>query len=201
MTTTPVTNQTRDRNGRFTEMNLSEPVRMGDTRTGSFEYPPVPESVDDLVAFWQDVYVPDGILDNVRVGYARLRAAERDLAIRDFEDRNPMPSFERSRQAWRERRDAHVAAAMADWPDEIPQSQAAAGILRVTQMVRSARRLSPGDRRVVSEMMVKLPGWKPAPAHRIVAKFRTDRLTRFFTDPERANLRFLAENTPVHEDD
>ena len=55
-------------------MNLSEPVRMGDAN-GVVRYPPVPESVDDLVAFWQDVYVPDGILDNVRVGYARLRAA------------------------------------------------------------------------------------------------------------------------------
>lgn len=131
--------------GRFATMTRREPdvtlAHLSDEEynaDGSFEYPPIPRSVEQHVAFWQRVKVPDAIIARVRAAYID-RLHEWSLEQYDaWVAAHPQPNGHRGLPEWKAARDAAAARIDDIRPGTIP-AVLARPLIRAAQMARYAR--------------------------------------------------------------
>ena len=57
--------------------------------TGTFEYPPVPKTVEELITFWQDVEISDAVCEQARVAYLKILEVDANYEAKRFEYRSP----------------------------------------------------------------------------------------------------------------
>jgi hypothetical protein len=137
--------------GRFIPTTHQEPdvtlARLSDedyNADGTFEYPPIPRSVTQHVAFWNRVKVPDTIMTRVRVAYNDAWAiwAEKQLDAWASTDRKPLGGEFRSRQkevaAWTVRFDTEADRLETVRPNTI-SPVLARPLIRAAQMAKYAQ--------------------------------------------------------------
>lgn len=110
---------------------------------GSFEYPPIPRSVEQHVAFWSRVKVPDAVCARVRAAYVEQTEAWQQQQADAWIGANPVPGgvfgaktaeLERYRAA----KQAAIDAIDAGRPASIP-AVLARPLIRAAQMARYAK--------------------------------------------------------------
>ena len=136
--------------GRFAQMTRREPdvtlAHLSDedyNADGTFEYPPIPRSVEQHVAFWSRVKVPDPIIARVRNEYVVQVNAYRDAQMDAWDDAHPVPTgvFGAKSAELAAHSEARKAAGVAvdeTRPGAIP-AVLARPLIRAAQMARYAR--------------------------------------------------------------
>lgn len=105
---------------------------------GTFEYPPIPRSVEQHVAFWSRVKVPDAIIARVRASYVQRTQEWRNEQMGAWVAANPQPIKQRELEEW----DAQSQRVAADIDQQRPSSIPAVlarPLIRAAQMARYAR--------------------------------------------------------------
>lgn len=111
---------------------------------GTFEYPPIPRSVDQHVAFWSRVQVPDANIARVRAAYVEQWPiwGEAQLDAWAATDPEPIPSTLRPRtqeiEEWGHRFDAESARLLEERPNDLP-AVLARPLIRAAQMAKYAK--------------------------------------------------------------
>ena len=134
---------------------------------GSFEFPPLPRSVEQHVAFWSRVMVPDPILMRVQEAYAERWETWSKEQMAAWNVGHPDPSLARGRtdatkrEEWLARRDAATAALVDQRPPTI-EGVLCRTIVRATQMGKYAGWLElEADYDKVLDVEVDLGGDEP----------------------------------------
>lgn len=168
--------------------------------TGTFEYPPVPKTVEELITFWQDVEISDAVCEQARVAYLKILEVDANYEAKRFEYQNPPPHPEsKNYPGWKAARDAAAEKAVEGKSPEIPVWHTRA-VIRAIKIYWHAHHLPPGpnrdaDIRRVHSMRVELPGGQVVSIAGIAKAFEADRLNKFLIDPTRQNLAETAKST------
>lgn len=131
--------------GQFATMSRREPdvtlAHLSDEEynaDGSFEYPPIPRSVEQHVAFWSRVKVPDPIIARVRAAYVENVTEWRADRLEAWVAEHPQPRGQRGLDEWRAARDAAGADIDQALPEALP-AVLARPLIRAAQMARYAK--------------------------------------------------------------
>lgn len=143
--------------GRFAPMSRQEPdvslAHLSDEEynaDGTFEYPPIPRSVAQHVAFWSRVRVPDPILARVRSTYTQHWSEWSEEQMHAWARTDPTPiggefnAKAKQRTAWGERFDARAAELEVERPKDLP-AVLARPLIRAAQMAKFAQWLETQD--------------------------------------------------------
>jgi hypothetical protein len=142
---------------------------------GTFEYPPVPRSVAQHVAFWLSVTVPDAILTRVRNGYVHGWEAWADEQMDDWVATDREPKV-REHAAWQERFKAQYTALDDVRPNSLP-AVLARPLVRAAQMARYANMLnSQEEYDRVLETQIDLGDEEPATVRATLDQWHLDEL-------------------------
>ncbi len=131
--------------GRFATTSRQEPdvtlAHLSDEEynaDGTFEFPPMPRSVEQHVAFWSRVPVPDPIIARARVHYGRFLGEWRGDQLEAWQREHPVPPRKKDWDPWRAARDAAAAEIDSAHPSQIP-TVIARPLIRAAQMARYAK--------------------------------------------------------------
>lgn len=169
--------------GRFATMSRQEPdvtlAHLSDEEynaDGTFQYPPMPRSVAQHVAFWSRVPVPDAIIARVRAAYIEDVIGWRGDQIEAWAAQHPVPKHKRDWDPWREARDRAGAEIDASRPAEIP-SVLARPLIRAAQMARYAQWFQAREEYdAVLETSVDVGTEEPWTVQQVLDVYKLDRL-------------------------
>lgn len=183
--------------GRFTQIPLKEAVvslaHLSDEEynaDGSFEYPPIPRSVEQHIAFWTRVKIPEAIMARVRSSYGEYWLTWVDTKMQAWEAANPEPvgtewrSKSSEIEAWMVRRDAHRGVVEGQRRSSLP-SILVRPLVRAAQMARYGSWLENQEEfdRVL-ETEVDLGESEPATVRETLRRYGVDEMPdHVFEDP------------------
>lgn len=183
--------------GQFATMSRREPdvslANLSDDEynaDASFEYPPLPRSVEQHVAFWSRVKVPDAVCARVRAAYVERTEEWRADQLDAWDAANPGPTsgaFGMKTSTLQEHnaaRAAFIAKTDAVRPSAIP-AVLARPLIRAAQMVRYARWLeTEGEYNQVLETAVDVGENEPWTVRMTLDYWHLDELPEVaFEDP------------------
>lgn len=135
--------------GQFVAHNHAEaPIRLFDRTDGSFLNPAPSATADHCIRFWSSVEIPDEIIDQVVVEYAKMRSTEIDRDMENamaqwrthWEDQNPVPKRgleeyqERFKAEYEQHRQAILPGVSAKRPERLGQYDVPQ-LIRATKMM------------------------------------------------------------------
>lgn len=162
---------------------------------GTFLYPPLEYAgANDYIEFWSNVPISDGVLSNIRAGYAEAVRKDLDHALfvwaREYDAKHSRalqsPLDKKREKALEERQaagDAYRVEYMKGAPERLHPTQTRT-IARVGQMINNIQILNQDDADAVRSHRVQLgPGWTPT-VEEVDELFQLGRIYEYFEDPD-----------------
>lgn len=221
--------QARAGNGQFTGQARRDPLDVpyydpehqailldgGSVRSGTYDFPPVPQNQSDLVNFWMTVDIPDAALDAAMRAHARRFEIVAERARQSYVSRFPRPTGamgEAEMAKWRKGLQDEVAGWIRDNPttkgmaSTMPRAQVRA-IVRAAQMWHQASQWLPKeDQDIIAGLRVRLPiarhdtndktpAYEDTTVGLIARKWRTWEIIESFHDRGSRDLERLVNQT------
>lgn len=149
---------------------------------GTFEYPPIPRSVAQHVAFWTRVRVPDAIMARVRSAYVEAWEVWSDAQMHEWAREHPEPvgnmltAKARAHEQWEAEFAKRVALLGEERPKALP-AVLARPLIRAAQMARYARWLNTQEEyNEVLDTEVDLGEPEPWTVRRCLEVYRLDEI-------------------------
>lgn len=137
--------------GQFAPTQHAEaPIRLFDRNDGSFLNPAPSATAEHCIAFWSNVEIPDEIIDQVVVAYAKHRSAEIDSDMEKimakwsakWQEQNPPPSKDKHLPEYQQRfRSEHEAYRQSVLPAVEAKRPKGLGSYDTRQLIRAANML------------------------------------------------------------